>query len=187
MSAIAGEELAGAYERHGSGHTARVYLRDCGHDAAPTLDARRDRHRVRIGVPRRHHRQRRVAQHRARAAVTHLRRPRSQTYVVSGYLAILAALLIVAGALSDHYGRRRVCAIGLASFAVASVLCGLAPTLEWLVAFRLLQGAAGALLVPGALSIDHQTFEAGPSAAVPSASGRPPRPVSCCSGRCSAG
>ena len=85
-----------------------------------------------------------------------------QTYVVSGYLAILAALLIIAGALSDHYGRRKVYAIGLASFAVASVLCGLAPTLEWLVVFRLLQGAAGAFLVPGALSLITQAFEPGP-------------------------
>ncbi|HYH93321.1 MAG TPA: MFS transporter [Candidatus Saccharimonadales bacterium] len=81
-----------------------------------------------------------------------------QTYVVSGYLAVLAALLIIAGALSDHYGRRRVYAIGLTSFAVTSALCGLAPTLEWLVVFRLLQGASGALLVPGALSIITQTF-----------------------------
>jgi EmrB/QacA subfamily drug resistance transporter len=84
-----------------------------------------------------------------------------QTYVVSGYLAVLAALLILAGALSDHYGRRRVYAIGLASFAVTSALCGLAPTLEWLVMFRLLQGAAGALLVPGSLSIITQTFDSG--------------------------
>ena len=84
-----------------------------------------------------------------------------QTYVVSGYLAVLAALLILAGALSDHYGRRRVYAIGLASFAVTSALCGLAPTIEWLVIFRLLQGAAGALLVPGALSLITQTFAAG--------------------------
>jgi len=84
-----------------------------------------------------------------------------QTYVVSGYLAVLAALLILAGALSDHYGRRRVYAIGLASFAATSALCGLAPTLEWLVLFRLLQGAAGALLVPGSISIITQTFEAG--------------------------
>ena len=84
-----------------------------------------------------------------------------QTYVVSGYLAVLAALLIIAGALSDHYGRRRVYAIGLASFAATSALCGLAPTLEWLVVFRLLQGAAGALLVPGALSLITQTFEVG--------------------------
>ena len=84
-----------------------------------------------------------------------------QTYVVSGYLGVLAALLILAGALSDHYGRRRIYAIGLASFAGTSALCGLAPTLEWLVLFRLLQGAAGALLVPGSISIITQTFEGG--------------------------
>lgn len=82
-----------------------------------------------------------------------------QTYVVSGYLAVLAALLILAGALSDHFGRRRVYAIGLAGFAVTSALCGLAPTMEWLIVFRLLQGAAGALLVPGSLSLITQTFE----------------------------
>jgi EmrB/QacA subfamily drug resistance transporter len=81
-----------------------------------------------------------------------------QTYVVSGYLAILAALLILAGALSDRYGRRRVYSIGLGGFALTSGLCGLAPSLEALVVFRLLQGAAGALMVPGALSIITQTF-----------------------------
>ncbi len=82
-----------------------------------------------------------------------------QTYVVSAYLAILAALLILAGALADYYGRRRVFAIGLIGFGLASVLCGLAPTLELLVAFRLLQGAAGALLVPGSLAILTALFE----------------------------
>lgn len=82
-----------------------------------------------------------------------------QTYVVSGYLAILSALLILAGALSDHYGRRRVYAIGLAGFAVTSALCGLAPSLELMVVFRLLQGAAGALLVPGSLALITHTFE----------------------------
>jgi EmrB/QacA subfamily drug resistance transporter len=82
-----------------------------------------------------------------------------QTYVVSGYLAILAALLILAGALSDRYGRRRVYSIGLGGFAITSGLCGLAPSLEALVVFRLLQGAAGALMVPGALSIITQTFD----------------------------
>lgn len=82
-----------------------------------------------------------------------------QTYVVSGYLAILAALLILAGALSDHYGRRRVYAIGVAGFGITSALCGLAPNMELLIVFRLLQGAAGALLVPGSLSLITQTFE----------------------------
>ena len=81
------------------------------------------------------------------------------TYVSSGYLAVLAALLILAGALGDRYGRRRVFGIGLASFGVISVACGLAPTLEFLVLARLLQGAAGALLVPGALAIITACFE----------------------------
>ena len=66
-----------------------------------------------------------------------------QAYIVGGYLAVLAALLILAGALSDHYGRRRVYAIGLVGFAATSALCGLAPTLEWLVIFRLIQGRPG--------------------------------------------
>ncbi len=87
-----------------------------------------------------------------------------QTYVVSGYLAVLAALLILSGALSDHYGRRRIYSIGLTGFAATSALCGLAPTLEWLVLFRLLQGAAGALLVPGSLALITHAFD-GPSRA----------------------
>ncbi|MBA2702067.1 MAG: MFS transporter [Chloroflexi bacterium] len=82
-----------------------------------------------------------------------------QTYIVSGYLATLAALLILAGALSDHYGRRRVYAIGLAAFAATSAMCGFAPTLETMVVARLLQGAAGALLVPGSLAIISEAFE----------------------------
>ena len=82
-----------------------------------------------------------------------------QTYIVSGYLAVLAALLILAGALSDHYGRRRVFGIGLTLFGVTSVVCGLAPTLELLTIARLFQGAAGALLVPGSLAIITNAFE----------------------------
>ncbi len=82
-----------------------------------------------------------------------------QTYAVSGYLAVIAALLILAGALADYYGRRLVFAIGLAGFGVTSVLCGLAPTLELLVVARLLQGAAGALLIPGSLAIITSLFE----------------------------
>ena len=81
------------------------------------------------------------------------------TYVSGGYLAVLAALLIPAGALADAFGRRRVFGVGLLAFGAASTACGLAPTMELLIAFRLLQGAAGALLVPGALSIITATFE----------------------------
>ncbi|HEX5451290.1 MAG TPA: MFS transporter, partial [Candidatus Limnocylindrales bacterium] len=82
-----------------------------------------------------------------------------QAYIVGGYLAVLAALLILAGALSDHYGRRRVYAIGLVGFASTSALCGLAPTLEFLVLFRLAQGAAGALLIPGSLALITHAFD----------------------------
>src|SRR5262245_59107596 len=66
----------------------------------------------------------------------------AQAYVTSGYLAMLSATLILAGALADRYGRRRVFIIGLISFGATSALCGLAPNMELLVVFRLLQGAA---------------------------------------------
>src|SRR5262245_28873906 len=82
-----------------------------------------------------------------------------QNYIVSGYLAVLAALLILSGALADFYGRRKIFAIGLTGFGISSLLCGIAPNLELLVLFRLIQGAAGALLVPGSLSIITATFE----------------------------
>ncbi len=72
-----------------------------------------------------------------------------QTYVVSAYLAILAALLILAGALADYHGRRRIFGIGLVGFGIASVLCGLAPTLELLVVFRLAPGRGGRAARPG--------------------------------------
>jgi EmrB/QacA subfamily drug resistance transporter len=82
-----------------------------------------------------------------------------QAYVTSGYLAVLSALLILGGALADRYGRRRMFATGLAGFGVTSALCGLAPTMELLVVARLLQGAAGALLVPGSLSLITANYE----------------------------
>jgi EmrB/QacA subfamily drug resistance transporter len=87
-----------------------------------------------------------------------------QAYVQSGYLAVLAALLIIAGALADVHGRRRIFVIGLFGFGATSILCGIAPSLEFLVLARILQGAAGALLVPGSLAIITATFD-GPARA----------------------
>ena len=81
------------------------------------------------------------------------------TYVASGYLAVLAALLVLAGALSDRLGRRRIFRLGLLGFGITSAICGVAPTMEVLILARLLQGAAGALLVPGALSIITASFD----------------------------
>jgi EmrB/QacA subfamily drug resistance transporter len=81
-----------------------------------------------------------------------------QSYVYNAYLLSLSAVLILAGALSDFYGRKRTFAIGLTAFGIASVLCGLAPNMELLILFRFLQGLAGAFLVPGSLSIITATF-----------------------------
>jgi len=82
-----------------------------------------------------------------------------QSYVVNGYLLTLSALLILAGALADYYGRRRIFRIGLIGFGVTSVLCGVSPTMEILIAARLLQGVFGALLVPSSLAIITASFE----------------------------
>ncbi len=81
------------------------------------------------------------------------------TYVNSAYFAVLSALLILAGALNDYFGRRRMFRIGLVGFGAASVACGLAPTMELLIAARIAQGAFGAVLVPGSLSIITAAFE----------------------------
>ena len=81
------------------------------------------------------------------------------TYVNSAYFTVLSALLILAGALNDYFGRRRMFQIGLAGFGVASVACGLAPTMEFLIAARILQAAFGAILVPASLSIITATFD----------------------------
>jgi EmrB/QacA subfamily drug resistance transporter len=77
----------------------------------------------------------------------------AQNFIQYGYLLTLSALLVLAGALSDYFGRRRMFVIGLVGFGITSAICGLAPNLELLVLFRLAQGAAGAILVPGSLAI----------------------------------
>ena len=81
-----------------------------------------------------------------------------QSYVYNAYLLTLSALLVLAGALTDYFGRRRMFAIGLTGFLVTSLLCGVAPSMELLIVFRILQGAAGALLVPGSLALLTATF-----------------------------
>ena len=71
----------------------------------------------------------------------------------------LVSLLLVGGSLGDQFGRRRMFVIGLIAFGATSVLCAIAPSDEFLVAARALQGVAGALLVPGSLAIVAATFE----------------------------
>ncbi|WP_416404468.1 MFS transporter [Arthrobacter sp. LFS091] len=81
-----------------------------------------------------------------------------QQWVVDAYLLTLGALILVAGSLSDHFGRARILEWGLAGFAVTSVMCGLAWTGEVLVVSRALQGIAGALLVPSSLAMIVTSF-----------------------------
>jgi EmrB/QacA subfamily drug resistance transporter len=83
---------------------------------------------------------------------------RTLQWIVNSYTLTLAALILLAGALGDHFGRRRVFIAGVVWFALASLLCGLAPTAEVLVAARALQGIGGALLTPGSLAIISSSF-----------------------------
>src|SRR5262245_63682469 len=79
-------------------------------------------------------------------------------WVVNGYTLTLASLILLGGSLGDRFGRRRVFLIGIVWFAAASLLCGVAPTSEALVAARALEGIGGALLTPGSLAIIQASF-----------------------------
>ncbi len=81
-----------------------------------------------------------------------------QQWVLEAYMLSLVALLLVGGSLGDQFGRRRIFVTGLVGFGLTSALCALAPSKEFLVGARALQGIAGALLVPGSLAIVAATF-----------------------------
>lgn len=80
-------------------------------------------------------------------------------WVVEAYALFLAALILVGGSLGDHFGRRRIYALGIAIFTLASAACGFAPTITFLIVARAVQGIGGALLVPGSLAIIGATFD----------------------------
>ncbi|MDB5058746.1 MAG: family efflux transporter permease subunit, partial [Chloroflexi bacterium] len=79
-------------------------------------------------------------------------------WVIEAYSLFLASLILVGGSLGDRYGRRRVYTLGVAIFSIASVICGLAPTVGVLIVARGVQGIGGALLVPGSLAIISSSF-----------------------------
>ena len=81
-----------------------------------------------------------------------------QQWVVEAYMLTMVSLMLVGGSLGDQFGRRRLYVIGLVGFGATSALCAVAPTDEFLVGARALQGIAGALLVPGSLAIVAATF-----------------------------
>ncbi|MFE8944374.1 MFS transporter [Streptomyces sp. NPDC007856] len=79
-------------------------------------------------------------------------------WTVNAYMVTLAGLILLGGSLGDHYGRRKIFVLGVVWFAVASLLCGLAPNPVMLIAARALQGIGGALLTPGSLAIIQSSF-----------------------------
>jgi EmrB/QacA subfamily drug resistance transporter len=80
-------------------------------------------------------------------------------WIVESYALFLAALILVGGSLGDHYGRKRIFALGTALFAAASVWCGISGSPEELIVARAVQGIGGAMLVPGSLAIISASFE----------------------------
>jgi EmrB/QacA subfamily drug resistance transporter len=81
-----------------------------------------------------------------------------QQWVVDAYLITLGSLILLAGSLSDAFGRLRILRIGLIGFGVTSLLCAVAPSALFLIVARLLQGGAAALLVPSSLAIIISSF-----------------------------
>ena len=79
-------------------------------------------------------------------------------WTINAYTLTLAALILLGGSLGDRFGRRRIFLIGVVWFAVASLLCGIAPDIHALIAARGLQGIGGALLTPGSLAIIAASF-----------------------------
>jgi EmrB/QacA subfamily drug resistance transporter len=79
-------------------------------------------------------------------------------WVVESYALFLSALILVGGVMGDRFGRRRIFLIGTVLFAATSIWCGLAPTIEMLIAARAAQGIAGALLTPASLAIISAAF-----------------------------
>ena len=81
-----------------------------------------------------------------------------QQWIVDSYLITLGALILIAGSLSDLFGRKKILSAGLVGFAITSILCAIAPTSAFLIVSRALQGIAGALLVPSSLAMIISAF-----------------------------
>ncbi len=79
-------------------------------------------------------------------------------WIIDAYTLAFAALMLTGGTLGDVYGRKRLFAAGLAVFSLGSLACGLSSSIQELIAFRVIQGAGGALILPGSLAIITATF-----------------------------
>ncbi|APA68470.1 MFS transporter permease [Janthinobacterium sp. 1_2014MBL_MicDiv] len=84
--------------------------------------------------------------------------PAQMQWVIGAYALALGAGLVLGGRLGDRFGRRNMFLTGLAAFTVASLFCAVAPTIAMLIAFRLLQGLAGAMLLPQGLGLLRENY-----------------------------
>jgi EmrB/QacA subfamily drug resistance transporter len=82
------------------------------------------------------------------------------SWVLDGYFVVIAALLVPAGGLADRFGHKRIFLLGVAGFTAASLLCAAAPSLPLLIAFRVVQGVAAAMIAPASLAIVLDSFPA---------------------------
>jgi MFS family permease len=82
----------------------------------------------------------------------------SVQWVLNGYVLALAALTLVGGAMADVYGKARMLGIGCVGFGLASAACVVAPSIEWLIALRLVQGVSAAILTPTSLALIGATY-----------------------------
>jgi EmrB/QacA subfamily drug resistance transporter len=80
-------------------------------------------------------------------------------WIVNAYLLMLAALILVGGSLGDKLGRKKVFMTGISLFVLASLACGFAPTTEFLIGARVVQGIGGAMMIPGSLAIITASFD----------------------------
>ncbi len=79
-------------------------------------------------------------------------------WILNGYLLAVASLILIGGSLGDRYGHRRMFVVGTIWFSIASILCAIAPDVNWLIGFRILQGVGAALLTPESLAIIESVF-----------------------------
>ena len=87
------------------------------------------------------------------------------SWVLDGYFVVIAALLVPAGGLADRFGHKRIFLLGVSGFTAASLLCALAPSLGFLIAFRVVQGIGAAMIAPTSLALVLDAFPPGRRAA----------------------
>ncbi|WP_239452022.1 MFS transporter [Frondihabitans sp. PAMC 28766] len=107
-------------------------------------------------------------------------------WVIDGYTLMFASLLLFAGNLSDRIGAKKAFGWGIAGFLVASIACAVAPSLGVLIAARVVQGSAAAIMLPASMALIREAFPNPANAHTPSGSGQSAAPSPGRSGPCSA-